>query len=193
MLAVPFLLTAKQPDLGTAILIGTAAATVILLAGVNWKIVGSVILIGAASMPLIWHHMHTYQKNRVLIFLDPERAPLGSGYHIIQSKIAVGSGGIFGKGWLHGTQSHLSFLPTHTTDFIFALAGEELGLIGATIILIIYMAIFLRALYISTQAQETFTPPPRRQPECHVHCVSIYQYWHGNRYFTGSWGPTTTD
>ncbi|PHQ79967.1 MAG: rod shape-determining protein RodA [Coxiella sp. (in: Bacteria)] len=157
MLAIPFILTAKQPDLGTAILIGSAGASVILLAGISWRYIFGVAVIGLASVPLLWHFMHAYQKNRVLIFLDPERAPLGSGYHIIQSKIAVGSGGLFGKGWLHGTQSHLSFLPAHATDFIFALSAEELGFIGCAIILLIYLAIFTRSLYLSTQAQETFT------------------------------------
>lgn len=157
MLSVPFLLTAKQPDLGTAILIGMAAASVIIYAGIKWRWVLAVITTVAASMPILWHFMHDYQKKRVLIFLNPERAPLGSGYHIIQSKIAIGSGGLFGKGWLHGSQSHLSFLPAHATDFIFALCSEEFGLIGCLFILLIYMTIFVRCLYISMHAQETFT------------------------------------
>jgi rod shape determining protein RodA len=101
--------------------------------------------------------MHTYQKDRVLTFLNPERDPLGSGYHIIQSKIAIGSGGFFGKGYMQGTQSHLSFLPAHTTDFIFAVSGEELGLIGCMIILAVFLIIFSRCLYISLHAQDNFT------------------------------------
>lgn len=157
MLIIPFLLTAKQPDLGTALLIGAAGVSVIIFAGISWRIIASILTTILISLPILWHFMHDYQKNRVLIFLNPERAPLGDGYHIIQSKIAIGSGGLFGKGWLHGTQSHLSFLPEHTTDFIFALSAEELGLIGCTIILLIYLAIFARGLYISTHAQETFT------------------------------------
>jgi rod shape determining protein RodA len=157
MLAVPFLLVAKQPDLGTAILIGSAAAAVIIFAGIRWRYVFCILAAIAASMPLLWHFMHDYQKKRILVFLNPESAPLGDGYHIIQSKIAFGSGGIFGKGWLHGTQSHLSFLPAHTTDFVFALCGEELGLIGCAIILLIYFAVFLRCLFISMQAHNTFT------------------------------------
>ncbi len=156
-LVIPFLLTAKQPDLGTAILIGTAAVSVIIFAGISTRIVLSVIVFSLASTPLLWYFMHNYQKQRVLIFLNPERAPLGSGYHIIQSKIAIGSGGLFGKGWLNGTQSHLSFLPAHATDFIFAVCGEELGLVGCSLLLLIYLAIFARCLYISTQAQQTYT------------------------------------
>ncbi len=155
-LAIPCLLTAKQPDLGTAILMGSAGASVIIFAGVAWRIVGSVIGAALASTPLLWHFMHNYQKQRVLTFLNPQRAPLSSGYHIIQSKIALGSGGLFGKGWLHGTQSHLSFLPAHATDFIFAVSGEELGLIGCAIILIIYLAIFMRCLIISARAQQSY-------------------------------------
>ena len=157
MLMIPFLLTAKQPDLGTALLIGAAGVSVIILAGISWWIIIGILAAITTSMPILWHFMHAYQKNRVLIFLNPERAPRGDGYHIIQSKIAIGSGGLFGKGWLHGTQSHLSFLPEHTTEFIFALSAEELGLIGCSIILLIYLAIFARGLYISTHAQESFT------------------------------------
>lgn len=156
MLAVPFLLTAKQPDLGTAILIGSAGASVIFYAGIRWRLLGGLATIGAISMPVLWHFMHGYQKQRVLIFLNPERAPLGSGYHIIQSKIAIGSGGVLGKGWLHGTQSHLAFLPAHTTDFIFAVSGEELGLIGCCIILFLFLLVFMRCLHLSRQAHDSF-------------------------------------
>lgn len=157
MLGIPFLLVAKQPDLGTALLIGGAGASVIIFAGIRWRILVGVFAAIVACCPLLWHFMHAYQKKRILVFLNPERAPLGDGYHIIQSKIAFGSGGIFGKGWLHGTQSHLSFLPAHTTDFIFALCGEELGLVGCAIILLVYLAIFMRCLIISANAQDTFT------------------------------------
>jgi rod shape determining protein RodA len=106
---------------------------------------------------MLWHFMREYQRQRVLTFLNPERDPLGAGYHIIQSKIAIGSGGIFGKGWLHGTQSHLSFLPEHATDFIFAVTGEELGLIGGIALIVIYMFIVFRCFYIASLAQDTFT------------------------------------
>lgn len=157
LLVLPVLLTAKQPDLGTAIIIAAAGFCALLLAGLSWRLVLSLIGMAAVSSPIIWHFMHQYQKERVLTFLNPERDPLGSGYHIIQSKIAIGSGGMFGKGWLHGTQSHLKFLPAHTTDFIFAVNGEELGFIGCILLLTVLFAIFARCLYISSQAQDTFT------------------------------------
>lgn len=158
LLAIPMLLTAKQPDLGTAIIIAASGFCVLLLvARLSWRIILSLIGIAAVSSPIFWHFMHPYQKERVLTFLNPERDPLGSGYHIIQSKIAIGSGGVFGKGWLHGTQSHLQFLPAHTTDFIFAVNGEELGFIGCMLLVILLLAIFARCLYISSQAQDTFT------------------------------------
>ena len=157
ILLIPVLLTAKQPDLGTAIIIALAGLTVLLFAGISWKLVAGLFSLFALSTPVLWHFMHHYQKERVLTFINPERDPLGSGYHIIQSKIAIGSGGITGKGWLHGTQSHLSFLPAHATDFIFAVSAEELGLIGCTLILLIFLGIFGRCLYMSTQAQNAFS------------------------------------
>ncbi len=156
-LLVPVLLTAKQPDLGTAIVIGISGLTVLIMAGIDWRLLLATLALGAISTPILWHFMHEYQKQRVLIFLNPERSPLGAGYNIIQSKIAIGSGGFTGKGWLHGTQSHLAFLPTHTTDFIFAVVGEELGFLGASLLLLLFLAITARCLYISSQAQTTFT------------------------------------
>lgn len=157
LLAVPVILTAKEPDLGTAIIIATSGLCVLLLAGLSWRLIFSFLFLGTLSMPILWHFMHTYQKERVLTFLNPERDPLGSGYHIIQSKIAIGSGGLFGKGWLQGTQSHLHFLPAHATDFIFAVNGEELGFIGCFLLLLLFIVIFARCFYISSQAQDTFT------------------------------------
>ncbi len=157
ILLVPVMLTAKQPDLGTALLIALAGACVILLAGLSWRFILSLLLLFLASLPIIWHFMHDYQKQRVLTFINPERDPLGSGYHIIQSKIAIGSGGLLGKGWLHGTQSHLHFLPEHATDFIFAVVGEELGLIGCIILITLYLIVTARCLYLSSQAQDTFS------------------------------------
>lgn len=157
LILLPALLIAKEPDLGTAIVVTAAGFFVLLLAGMRWRILGLLIAILVALSPFIWHFMHSYQKDRVLTFLNPERDPLGSGYHIIQSKIAIGSGGLFGKGYMQGTQSHLSFLPAHTTDFIFAVSGEELGLIGCIIILSVFLMIFSRCLYISLQAQDNFT------------------------------------
>lgn len=157
IIAVPAILIAKQPDLGTALLITAAGCGVLILAGVSWRLILTFIVIAAVCTPILWHFMHEYQRQRVLIFLNPERDPLGSGYHIIQSKIAIGSGGLFGKGWLNGTQSHLQFLPEHTTDFIFAVCGEEFGLMGSLILLILYLVAGGRGLYISIQAQDTFS------------------------------------
>lgn len=154
---VPAILIAKQPDLGTALLITGSGLAVLVLAGMSWRWLLWSAGITAAVAPLLWHFMHDYQKQRILTFLNPERDPLGSGYHIIQSKIALGSGGVFGKGWLQGTQSHLQFLPEHATDFIFAVCGEEFGLMGALILIVINMLIVGRALYISTQAGDTFS------------------------------------
>lgn len=154
---IPALLIAKQPDLGTALLVTGSGLTVIFLAGISWYWLASGTAALCAMGPILWHMMHGYQRERILTFLNPERDPLGSGYHIIQSKIALGSGGWFGRGWLQGTQSHLQFLPEHATDFIFAVCGEEFGLVGALIMIIINVMIVARALYISTQAGDTFS------------------------------------
>ena len=157
IIGVPAVLIAKQPDLGTALLVSFAGFSVILLAGISGRWLMSFIALAAIGAPILWHFMHDYQRDRVLTFLNPEHDPLGAGYHIIQSKIAIGSGGIFGKGWLNGTQSHLQFLPEHATDFIFAVCGEEFGLIGSVILLCIYSFIAGRGLYISREAQDTFS------------------------------------
>ncbi len=157
LIAIPAALTAIQPDLGTALIIASAGAGVILLAGIRWKLLLLLLVVTVICTPILWHHMHAYQQARVLTFLNPERDPLGAGYHIIQSKIAIGSGGVFGKGWLNGTQSHLDFLPEHATDFIFAVCGEEFGLSGGIVLLSLYLIIIGRGLYISTQAQDTFS------------------------------------
>lgn len=156
IILVPVLMTAKQPDLGTALMLFCSGACVLLLSGIRWRLISGVILFLAACAPILWYCMHNYQRERVLTFLNPGRDPLGSGYHIIQSKIAIGSGGLFGKGWLNGTQSHLDYLPEHATDFIFAVFGEEYGLIGGLFLLCVYIFIIGRGLYISTQAQDTF-------------------------------------
>lgn len=157
IIIIPVLLTAKEPDLGTAILLMIAGGSVLLFAGLSWRIMGLMSGLIAICAPIIWYFMHDYQRKRVLTFLDPERDALGSGYHIIQSKIAIGSGGFFGKGWLNGTQSHLHFLPEHSTDFIFAVCGEEFGFLGSIILIAIFMIIVLRGLYITINAQDTFT------------------------------------
>lgn len=157
LMLIPVLLIAKQPDLGTAILILLSGCCVILLAGISWRMIAGLFAMALAAMPVLWHFMHAYQKQRVLTFLNPQRDPLGAGYHIIQSKIAIGSGGIFGEGWLHGTQSHLQFLPEHATDFIFAVFSEEFGLVGTVALLGLYLFMVGRCLMIAKQAQDTFT------------------------------------
>ncbi|MEJ2393515.1 MAG: rod shape-determining protein RodA [Candidatus Thiodiazotropha sp.] len=154
---VPVLLIAKQPDLGTALLVASAGAFSLFLAGISWYLIGAIGVAMAALGPLAWYLMHDYQRQRVLTFLNPESDPLGTGYHIIQSKIAIGSGGIGGKGWLNGTQSHLEFLPERHTDFIFAVISEEFGLVGVVALLSLYLFIILRGLYIATQAQDTYS------------------------------------
>jgi len=158
MLAVPTLLVAKQPDLGTALLIASAGFFVLLLAGLSWKSIIGVATVIVASTPLIWNYvLHDYQRSRILTLLNPGNDPLGSGYHIIQSTIAIGSGGIYGKGWLNGTQSHLDFLPERSTDFIFAVFSEEFGFLGSLLLLILYLYIIGRSLVIASQAQDTFS------------------------------------
>lgn len=154
---VPTLLIAKQPDLGTSMLIASSGLFVVFFAGIRWRYIITAGVTGLLSLPIMWSFLHDYQKQRVLTFIYPEKDPLGSGYHIIQSKIAIGSGGLFGKGWLNGTQAHLQFLPEKTTDFVFAVLGEEFGLFGAIILLIIYSLILLRCLDISNKAQDTFS------------------------------------
>lgn len=153
---IPTLLIAKQPDLGTSLLIASSGLFVLLLAGLQWKIIVTALALAPAAIWALWQIMHDYQRQRVLTLLNPEEDPLGTGYHIIQSKIAIGSGGIYGKGWLNGTQSHLEFLPERSTDFIFAVLSEEFGLIGVLILLTLYMFILTRGMIIAAQAQGTF-------------------------------------
>jgi rod shape determining protein RodA len=155
---VPTLLIAKQPDLGTSLLIASSGIFVLLLAGLGWKLIVSVITLMVASAPVFWNYLlHDYQRQRILTFLNPETDPLGSGYHIIQSTIAIGSGGLYGKGWLNGTQSHLDFLPERSTDFVFAVFSEEFGFLGVLLLLAIYIAIISRGILIAVNAQDTFS------------------------------------
>lgn len=156
LIAIPVLLIAKQPDLGTSILMGASGLFVLFLSGIGWRwILGGLSLV-AAALPALWYVMKDYQRQRVLTLLNPEADPFGSGYHIIQSKIAIGSGGLWGKGWMNGTQSHLDFLPERSTDFIFAVLAEEYGLMGVIPLLILYLAIVFRCLFIATQATNLF-------------------------------------
>ncbi len=157
ILVVPTLLIAKQPDLGTAILIASAGFFVLFLGGISWRLLGGATILAIPGIWVLWEFgMKTYQKQRVLTFLNPQEDPLGSGYHIIQSTIAIGSGGSFGKGWLNGTQGNLDFLPERSTDFIFAIFGEEFGLIGALVLLTLYILIVARGLYIAAYAQDSY-------------------------------------
>jgi len=158
LVLIPTLLIAKQPDLGTSLLIASSGVFVIFLAGASWKLIGVCVGLGSAFAPVLWMFlMKDYQRQRVMTFLNPEQDPLGSGYHIIQSKIAIGSGGLAGKGWLQGTQSQLEFLPERHTDFIFAVFSEEFGLVGVGILLAVYLLIVMRGLWIATHAQDAFT------------------------------------
>ena len=138
-------------------LIASAGVSVLFLAGLSWRLIAALLGLLTALMPALWYLMRDYQRTRVLTFLNPENDPLGAGYHIIQSKIAIGSGGMFGKGWLNGTQSQLEFLPERSTDFIFAVLGEEFGLIGICLLFAIYLFVVMRGLLIAVRAQDTFT------------------------------------
>ncbi|HET7396650.1 MAG TPA: rod shape-determining protein RodA [Gammaproteobacteria bacterium] len=157
IIGVPVILVAVQPDLGTALLIASSGAFGVFLAGLRWRVILLLILLLAIATPIGWHFLHDYQRSRILTFLNPQRDPLGAGYHIIQSEIAIGSGGVFGKGWLHGSQSQLDFLPESSTDFIFAVLGEEFGLLGALALLTLYGFIIARSLVIALRAQDTFS------------------------------------
>ena len=157
MIGVPFSLIMKQPDLGTSLLIGASGVFVLLFSGIYWRWIFLAMGLGAAALPGLWMIMKDYQKQRVLTFLDPESDPLGSGWNIIQSKTAIGSGGLSGKGYLDGTQSQLNFLPESHTDFIIAVIGEELGMTGVLVLLALYLLIIGRGLFIAVQAQDSFS------------------------------------
>jgi rod shape determining protein RodA len=157
LIAIPAVLIAKQPDLGTALLVVASGMFVIFLAGMAWLRIGLVLAAAVAAAPVAWHFMHDYQKKRLFTFLDPAADRLGDGWHIMQSEIAVGSGGIWGKGWHQGTQSRLEFLPEHTTDFIFAVFSEEWGLIGVAALIVLYIFIVGRGLMISANARDTYS------------------------------------
>lgn len=156
-IGIPVLLIARQPDLGTALLVLASGMFVVFLAGLAWWRIAALFAATAAVVPVVWHFMHEYQRDRLRMLFNPEADPLGRGYHIIQSEIAVGSGGWFGKGWHHGTQSRLEFLPEHTTDFVFAVFSEEWGLIGVILLLALYIFIVGRGLAIAANARDTYS------------------------------------
>lgn len=157
LLLLPVALIARQPDLGTAILVLAAGFYVIFFAGLSWKILIGMVAAGVAAAPFAWNLLHDYQRNRIITLFDPERDPLGKGFHIIQSTIAIGSGGIFGKGWRAGTQAQLEFIPERHTDFIFAVFSEEFGLFGNLLLLLLYAALIVRGLMIAANAATLFS------------------------------------
>ena len=158
LILIPTLLIAKQPDLGTAILVASSGMAVLFFAGLSWRFILAIIASLSALAPIAWHYfLHDYQRARIITLLDPEADPLGKGYHIIQSKIAIGSGGIYGKGWLGSKQSELEFLPESSTDFIFAVFAEEFGLFGCLGLIALYLLVIGRCLYIASQAQDTYS------------------------------------
>jgi rod shape determining protein RodA len=156
LIMVPVALVVVEPDLGTAALIAAGGALVIVLAGLRLRVIAGFVVLGAVAAWFGWSFMHEYQRKRVLTFLNPQTDPLGAGYHIIQSQIAIGSGGVFGKGWMNGSQAQLEFLPERSTDFIFAVIGEEFGLLGLLVLLILYVFVVARSVYLATQTQDTF-------------------------------------
>lgn len=156
LLAIPVALIARQPDLGTAILVLAAGAFVIFFAGLRWKVIAALAAGAIGALPLLWSQLHDYQQQRVLTLLDPSSDPLGKGFHVIQSSIAIGSGGLWGKGWLEGTQGHLDFVPERTTDFIFSIFAEEFGLIGCSVLLTLYVLLIARGLVIAGQGSNPF-------------------------------------
>ena len=153
---VPFLLVLKQPDLGTSLVFMAIFFGMVFICGINLRLLGGIFGAGIAMMPILWHFLKDYQKMRIMVFMDPNVDPLGSGYHIIQSKIAIGSGMLFGKGLFQGTQSQLNFLPENHTDFIFAVVGEELGFVGAAILLLLYLIVLWRGICIARDASDMF-------------------------------------
>ena len=157
LLLLPVGLIARQPDLGTALLITASGFYVLFLAGLSWKVMGGMLVAGIASAPVMWNQLHDYQRHRIEMLFDPSQDALGKGYHTIQGMIAVGSGGLFGKGYLNGTQTHLDFLPERTTDFIFAVYSEEFGLVGNLILLAMYMFVIGRGFVITANASTYFT------------------------------------
>ena len=157
ILAIPVGLIARQPDLGTALLIFASGFFVIFLAGLSWKVIGSMTVAGLAALPFLWSMLHDYQRRRVLTLLDPTQDPLGAGYHIIQATIAIGSGGILGKGWLNCTQAQLDFVPERSTDFILAVFGEEFGLVGNVVLIVLYLLIIARGMMIAANASTVFS------------------------------------
>ena len=157
LIALPAALIARQPDLGTALLIAGSGGAVVFFAGLRWRLILGLVIGAVAAVPVLWTHLHEYQRNRVRILLDPESDPLNHGWNIIQSKIAIGSGGLFGKGWHHGTQAQLDFIPERSTDFIMAVLGEEFGLVGVLLLLTAYLLLVARVLQIAGNGADNYS------------------------------------
>src|SRR5271170_2418573 len=157
LLALPVALVVRQPDLGTALLIFAGGCYVLFLANLSWRIIVGLVIATVASLPFLWSMLHDYQRQRILTLLNPAQDPLGTGYHTLQSMIAIGSGGILGKGWLNGTQAYLEFLPARTTDFIFAAYSEEFGLFGSLVLLLLFLLAIARGIVITANAPTPFT------------------------------------
>jgi rod shape determining protein RodA len=156
LIGLPVGLILMQPDLGTAVLVAASGFCILFLAGMRWRLIVAMGAVVAAALPVMWFNLHAYQKHRVTTFLNPESDPLGQGWNIIQSKIAVGSGGLTGKGWTEGSQSHLEFLPEPHTDFIFSVLAEEFGFVGVAAVLVLYTAIVLRGFYLARRCRDSF-------------------------------------
>lgn len=156
LVVAPLILILRQPDLGTAVLIAASGFYLLFFAGLPWKIMAGLVAVLGALLPVAWNLMHDYQRQRVLTLFDPASDPLGAGYHIIQSTIAIGSGGLFGKGWMEGTQTRLDFIPERTTDFIFAVFGEEFGMLGGVLLVLLYLSIVVRGLLIASRGANLF-------------------------------------
>jgi rod shape determining protein RodA len=157
LLILPLLLILRQPDLGTTLLIASSGFYVLFLAGLSWRIIVGLLVVSLGSLPVLWVMLHDYQRRRIMTLFDPTQDPLGAGYHTIQSTIAIGSGGLIGKGWQQGTQTHLDFLPEKSTDFIFAVFSEEFGLVGNTALLLLYLVVIGRGMMITANASTQFT------------------------------------
>jgi rod shape determining protein RodA len=157
LLILPLLLILRQPDLGTTLLIASSGFYVLFLAGLSWRIIAGLLIVSLGSLPVLWVMLHDYQRRRIMTLFDPTQDPLGAGYHTIQSTIAIGSGGLIGKGWQQGTQTHLDFLPEKSTDFIFAVFSEEFGLVGNTALLLLYLVVIGRGMMITANASTQFT------------------------------------
>ena len=194
LVMIPVLLIAKQPDLGTALLVGSAGFFVLFLAGIRWKILLSLAFLGSLMAPLMWKFgLHDYQRTRILTLLDPESDPLGSGYHIIQSKIAIGSGGTYGKGWLNGTQSQLDFIPERSTDFIFSVFGEEFGFYGSVVLILLYIAIIFRGLVYCRACERKLWQIARRWTEPDFFVYLFVNTGNGLRHVAGGGRAAAVD